>query len=358
VQFILDTRALHARGWAVTPDAFRPDALPPHLSMNFKLIDEHGRQLAMSRSLSELRAEWGREAKQEFAELHETPAEFSKLTDWSFGELPELMEVNVAGQMVIGYPGLRDDGDSVSLSVFDSAEEAAAVHRKGLLRLYLLQFREQAKYFEKNLPNLTQMGMQFMTLGSLDDLRKQLVEVIFSRACLQEPWPVNAEQFAASCAEAKPRIGLLAQEICRLVALALTEWQAALKKLPTVRIHTAAVQDVEKQLGRLMHKRFIADTPFERLQHFPRYLKAVTLRLDKLRASPARDSQLLTDYQALWVNYERKASQLAKQGMVDPQLEQFRWLLEELRVALFAQELRTPTPVSSKRLQKMWESLR
>ncbi len=358
IHHILQTRGLNARGWEITPDAFRPDALPAHFSFNFRLVDEHGRQLGMSRNLAELRGEWGGQAKQEFSELHETPAEYSGMTDWSFGELPELMEVDVGGgQRVLGYPGLSDEGESVSLCVFDTMEEAQAVHAEGLLRLFKLQFKEQLKYFEKNLPGLTQMGMQYMALGSLDDLRRQLVDLAFARACLVEPWPTDAASFKQRCAEAKPRLGLLSQEICRLVGLVLTEWQAVQKKLPAFKAHAAAVQDVEKQLGRLMGKRFIADTPFERLQHFPRYLKAIAMRLDKLKANPSRDAQLMAEYAPLWTHYERRTILLAKQGVVNVQVEQFRWLLEELRVQLFAQELRTPAPVSVKRLQKMWEAL-
>ena len=359
IHYILQSRGLNARGWEITPDAFRPDALPAHFNMNFKLVDEHGRQLGMSRSLVELRGEWGREAKQEFTELHDTPAEYAGMTDWSFGELPELMEVEVGpGQTVLGYPGLSDDGDSVSLCVFDSPEEAREAHRDGLLRLFMLQFREQVKYFEKNLPGLTQMGMQFMPLGSLDDLRRQLIELTFARACLVEPWPTDAAAFKARCLDAKSRLGLLAQEICRLVGQILTDWQALQKKLVAFKAHAAAQQDIEKQIGRLVGKRFILDTPFERLQHFPRYLKAAALRLDKLKADPARDTRLMAEYAPLWTNYERRAIVLAKQGVADEQMLQFRWMLEELRVQLFAQELRTPAPVSSKRLQKMWDAMR
>ncbi|MFT3962825.1 MAG: ATP-dependent RNA helicase HrpA [Propionivibrio sp.] len=357
IHYILQTRGLNARGWEITPDAFRPDAIPAHFSFNFRLIDEHGRQLGMSRNLAELRAEWGGQARQEFSEAHETPAEYAGMTDWSFGELPELMEVDVGGQRVLGYPGLHDDGDSVSLCVFDTQEEAQAAHAGGLLRLFRLQFREQLKYFEKNLPGFTQMAMQYMALGSQDELRNQLLDVTLRRACLAEPWPADAEAFRRRCAEAKPRLGLLAQEICRLVGTVLAEWQAVQKKLPAFKAHAAAVQDIEKQLGRLVGKRFVADTPFERLQHFPRYLKAVAMRLDKLKANPSRDAQLMAEYAPLWTNYERRAVLLARQGVENPQVEQFRWLLEELRVQLFAQELRTPAPVSVKRLQKMWESL-
>lgn len=357
IDFILSARGLNARGWSVTPDAFRPDQLPAHLTMNFKLVDEHGRQLDMSRSLSALRAEWGREAKQEFAEAHETPREYTGLTDWTFDALPELMEVTVGGQRLLGYPGLVDEGDSASLQVFDSPEEALVAHRKGLSRLFQIQLKEQARYFEKNLPGLSQMAMQYMALGSAEDLRDQVVGLIFERACLGYPLPTDARSFKSRCGDAKNRLGLLAQEICRLVGAILGEWQGLEKKLGATKGHPEAVQDIRQQVGRLIHKQFVATTPFERLQHFPRYLKAAALRLDKLKANPTRDAQQLKDYTPLWSHYERRAIQVARQGVPNAQLEQFRWLLEELRVNLFAQELKTPVPVSVKRLQKMWESI-
>ena len=245
VSFILQSRGLNARGWDLTPDAFRPDAVPPHLSFNFRLVDENGRQLGVSRSLTELRSEWGREAKQEFAELHDQPAEFSGMTDWSFGELAELIEVEVGGgQTVFGYPGLTDDGDSVSVCVFDSPEEALQAHASGLLRLFMLQFREQIKYLEKNLPGLTQMAMQFMALGTLDELRRQLLELTFTRACLNDPWPTDAESFNVRCLEAKQRVGLLAQEVCRLVGQILGDWLALHKKLPVFKAYGSTVHDL------------------------------------------------------------------------------------------------------------------
>ena len=357
IDHILEARGLNARGWAVTPDAFRPDALPEHFSMNFKLVDEHGRQLDLGRSLVQLRAAWGREAKQEFAELHETPSQYANLTDWTFGELPELMEVPVAGQTVLGYPALADAGETVSLKVFDSQEEAERVHRAGLRRLFMLQFREQVKYFDKNVPGLTQMAMQYMALGSSEELKRQIVDLAFERACLGDPRPVTAAAFKARCLEAKARLGLIMQEVCRLVGAVLTEWQAVVKKLPACKAHGAAVADIEAQVKRLLGRNFVADTPFERLQHYPRYLKAVQVRLDKLKANPSRDAQLMAEYGPLWSNYERRALQLAKLGAADPQIEQFRWLLEELRVSLYAQELKTPVPVSLKRLQKQWEGI-
>ncbi|MGL5631156.1 MAG: ATP-dependent RNA helicase HrpA, partial [Azovibrio sp.] len=357
IDFILESRGLNARGWAVTPDAFRPDALPLHFSMNIKLMDEQGRQLDMGRSLTQLRATWGKEARQEFSELHETPSGYSGLTDWGFGPLPELMEVPMAGQTVLGHPALSDDGETVSLKVFDSPDEARRTHIKGLLRLFMLQFRDQVRYLEKNIPGFNQMAMQYMGLGTGDELKRQIMELTFRRACLTEPWPNDQAAFQERCGEAKQRLGLLGQEISRLVSTILTEWQHLMKKMPAFKAHQAAQEDLDVQIKRLLNKEFIVAVPFERLQHFPRYLKAAQVRLDKLKTDPARDTRLLKEYQPLWTLYERRALVLAKQGTQDPQLEQFRWLLEELRVNLFAQELKTPVPVSVKRLQKMWEGI-
>jgi len=360
--FILQSRGLNARGWEITADAFRPDSLPAHLAFNYRLLDHDGRQLAMSRSLSELRASWGREAKQEFSELQETPDAHSGMTDWTFGELPELIEVTTAGgQRVLGYPGLTDEGDRVSLRAFDSPQEARCAHGAGLLRLFMLHFREPLKYLERNLPGLTPMALQFVALGTLDELRRQLLELTLVRACLAEPWPTTEAGFRARCLEARPRLSLLAQEICRLLEQILAERQVLQKKLPGLKAYGEVVHDVEGQLAQLFGKRFVVDTPFQRLQHYPRYLKAAALRLDKVKATGAagavRDARLRAEFSPLWGHYERRAALRARQNVSDPALEQFRWLLEELRVQLFAQELRTPTPVSIKRLQKMWENL-
>ncbi|MES2772150.1 MAG: ATP-dependent RNA helicase HrpA [Pseudomonadota bacterium] len=367
---IVRERGLNARGWEITPDAFRPDALPAHFSMNLKLVDPDGRQLAISRDLNALRRDWGDAAKSAFAQQHapsqDEVSQFVGMRDWDCGELPEHLSAQApaassGATALLGYPGLVDDGDSVSLHVFDSPEAAQQAHQAGLLRLYRLQFRDQLKSFEKNLPNFTSMSMHYLGLGgtqrSAEQLREQLINLSCQRACMAEPWPRDAVAFKARCAEAKPRLGLLVQEIARLVAQVLSDAHTLYKKLTLFRNHSQALQDIEAQLARLLSKNFISDTPFERLQQFPRYLKAATLRLDKLKTDPARDARWLSEFVPLWAQYERRAKALAKQGLVDERLEQFRWLLEELRVQLFAQELRTPTPVSSKRLQKMWEAL-
>ena len=338
-------------------DAFRPEALPAHLSMNFRVVDEHGRQLAMGRNLSQLRAELGEAAGERFSEVVQGQAPSEKVTGWDFGDLEEVAEIRRGSQTLIGYSGLVDRGDAVSLEVFDSAAKAREAHRLGLRRLFMLQLKEQARNIEKNLPGMQVMAMQFTAFGGADDLRSQLLAAAFDRACMQEPLPRNRGEFARRCDEARLRVSLLAQEIARLVATILAEHAALQKKLhQTAKAFPAPCEDVRQDLARLLSKGFIARTPYERLQHFPRYLKAGGLRVDKLRADPQRDARLGAEMAPLLAQWQREQAKQAKSGEPDSRLEQFGWLLEELRVQLFAQELKTPVPVSVKRLTKMWQT--
>jgi len=357
---LVEAIARHAReelNLVLPLDGFRPELLPAHLSMNFRVVDEHGRQLAMGRSLAALRAELGELAGEQFSAIAQPKPALSGITSWNFGELQEIVEIRRGAQTLVGYPALIDRGDSVDLEVLDAPQKASVAHRDGLRRLFMLQLREQTRYLEKNLPGLRDMAMQFLDFGDAASLKEQLLRVSYERACMAEPLPATQAQFALRCEEGKTRLSLLAQELCRLVAGILGEYQALRKKLQGLKAFALAQREIEEQLAQLLPKNFIAATPPERLQHVPRYLKAVALRLAKLRADPARDARWSAEFNPLWQTWKREDLKQKKQGVADPQLEQFRWLLEELRVSLYAQELRTPVPVSVKRLQKMWQSM-
>jgi ATP-dependent helicase HrpA len=339
-------------------DAFRAEMVPPHFFMNFRAVDEHGRMLGQSRELQALRSRFAAKIEQTFAraEVKEETADaaLQGLTSWSFGELPEIMEVKIGGRNVIGFPALVDEGDTVALRVQDTPEKAAAAHRKGLRRLFALELREQIKFVEKSLPR--ELGLLFMAWGTEAELKGQVVAATLERTCMLEPLPADAAAFAKRKDEARARISLVAQEIARLAGAILTEHAALQKKLAQLKAQPAVAEDIKAQCAELLPKDFIAAMPFERLAHFPRYLKAAALRVDKLRADPARDARLAQEFAALYKPWERERLARRKSGAPDPWLEDFRWLLEELRVALFAQELKTPMPVSVKRLQKAWDS--
>ncbi len=362
---------------------FRSESLPQHFWMNFKVVDEHGRQLGMSRNLATLRAELGESAQRQFQQafasaraarglaegltVREKAAQAPLIarraladarvvsSSWQFGELPELMEVERDGQTLVGYPALSEAREGVSLEVFEDPDEAARVHRVGLRRLFMLQIKETIRALEKGLPGIQQMALQFMSLGSMEELRDQIVALALERSCMAEPLPRNAEQFAERLAQGKPRVVLLANEIARLTGQILTEYAEAHKKLASIKSHALAHGDIQAQLARLVRRRFVIETAYERMVHLPRYLKAVTARIDKLRSDAARDARLMSEMAPLLQRWQRAAQSRA--GAADSRLEEFAWLLEELRVALFAQELRTPTPVSVKRLQKFWDAM-
>ncbi|MFC4299830.1 ATP-dependent RNA helicase HrpA [Castellaniella hirudinis] len=340
---------------------FKLETLPPHLFMNFKVIDEHGRMLSGGRSLDQLRAEHGRQAQASFQQVAARDQQASRvldhegLTAWTFGALPELLEIQRGGQSLIGYPALRDRGESCDLDVFDDPQEARRVHAVGLRRLFRLALREQVRYLEKNLPDLTRMGMLYMDLGTQQELRDQLIDAALDQACLMEPWPADAAAFDQRCAEGRARLGLLAQERARLAGVILTERAALVKKLPQARPWPQAQQDLRQQLDALVGPAFVRDTPPEQLGHLPRYLKAAQLRIEKLRADPARDAALMADIIRLSTPWQR--ARAALKGAPDANLDAFRWQLEELRVALYAQTLRTPFPVSVKRLEKAWAAM-
>jgi ATP-dependent helicase HrpA len=283
-----------------------------------------------------------------------------RYTAWDFGSLPELLEleqrVDGRRQTLIGYPALIDRQDAVELGVFDDDQQAHAEHRGGLARLFALALRDPLRQFERNINDFQRISLQYAAFGDAEQLRRELVAALLERACLAEPWPVDAASFAERVAAARPRLGLIGQELARCVGEILGEHAVLARKLPAARQWPALHQDLTQQVAALLPRRFVAATPWDRLRHLPRYLKAIALRIDKVREDPVRDAARQAELAPLLANFQRTLAQ--RKGRIDPRLEEFRWLLEELRVSLFAQSLRTPMPVSVKRLQKAWEALR
>jgi len=379
------------------------DMLPPHLFMNFRVVDEHGRQLGTGRNLGALKGELGSQARGAFQALaglknlakgpdtppNAVPALNSaskrplaqagraqvapekvavkmpeRYTSWRFGELPELMEIRKGAQTLIGFPALIDLGDAVTIEVFDEPDAAAVKHRAGLRRLFSLQIRDALKYLEKNLPDLQKTATAYMLVGrapdnsgggTLEELRQQIIEVALDRAFLLDPLPTGEADFKKRIDDGRGRLTLIASEVARLAAGILAEFAVAQRKVKDTKNALEAVQDAAQQLQRLVPKRFLTSTPYGQLQHFPRYLKAITLRLEKWRADPARDAAKMAELRPQEQRYWRLVAE--RKGAVDARMQEYRWLLEELRVSFFAQELRTPQPVSVKRLDKAWAQL-
>ena len=392
----------------------KADMLTPHFFMNFRVVDEHGRQLGHGRNLGALKAELGAQARGAFqalaglklaqapglaapteaaqphnfvqnrapapvdiaqtaikrgASVANAPAPKPAITEqrhtaWTFGELPELLEIRKSGQTLIGFPALIDQGDAVTIEVFDEPEVSAAKHRAGLRRLFALQIKDALKYLEKNIPDLQKMAVAYMQVGkgdngsgggTLEELRDQIIAVAMDRAFLLDPLPTDEFAFKRRVEEGRGRLTLISTEVARMASTILLEHATAARKVKDTKNAPEAVADCAQQLSRLVPKRFLQAAPWPRLQHLARYLKAITLRLEKYRADPARDATRLAALRPQEQRYWRLVAE--RKGSVDERMQEFRWLLEELRVSFFAQELRTPQPVSVKRLDKAWAQL-
>ncbi len=378
------------RGLEIKRTDFRPEALPAHSSMNFRLIDEHGRQLDLERNLARLRAEYGETARTAFQAIAQeivqaelgietavpisinqktgSPAQARQVEQggyrtWEFGELAETLEIQKGNQTLYGYPALVDKGESCDLEVFDSLTDARKYHWQGLRRLFALSNKETLKSLQKQLPGIRELGLLFINVGSVEGLVEQILNLALERAFMSDALPVNAEQFLERIQSGKPRLALIAQEVAKHALTALQANADLQKKLPQAKaISVSAYADIQTQLQGLISAKFIADIPYAQMVHLPRYLKAIALRIEKLRSNPARDAQCQKDWESVarpWQKRVQGSRGSASYALSEDQaLQDFRWQLEELRVALYAQELKTPTPMSLKRLEKVLASLR
>ncbi len=376
------------RGLEIKRTDFRPESLPLHSSMNFRLIDEHGRQLEVERNLARLRSEYGETARSAFQAIAQETAqvelgvELAPRLDgskpaidkarqveqggyrtWEFGELPETLEIQKGNRTLFGYPALVDHGDYCDLEVFDDLLEARKQHQFGLRRLFALNNKDTLKALQKQLPGIRELGLLFINVGSVEGLIEQILNLALERAFMIDPLPINPEQFAERLQAGKARLALIAQEISRHALNALQAHADLQKKIAQAKAASpSAYADIQTQMQALIFPKFVAEIPYGQLVHVPRYLKAIAMRIDKLRTNPSRDAQCQKDWESVarpWQKLLQGNRGSASYAMTEDQaLQDFRWQLEELRVALYAQELKTPSPMSLKRLEKVLASLR
>ena len=315
----------------------------------------------MGRDLPAIRRRLGLAARASFAAS--PPPEFHRdgLTRWDFGDLPERVEIASDGMTFSGYPALVDAGSSVSLRIFDAPDIARQQTRAGLRRLFMLQLRQEMEHIERTLPDLDRLCLYYATVGLCDDLKDDLLLAIADRALFDdEPEaPIRSrDEFAARAEAGWRRLADAARQVIEFVAQSLEAYHALDVALSNdfPPLWAESIRDMLDQLSHLIYRGFVVATPFTQLRQLPRYLAGLDVRLKKLAgAGLNRDLQVLAQITALWEQYKRRAARVREEGIHDPALEQFRWMLEELRISQFAQELKAAGPVSVQRAQKQWE---
>ncbi|MXS85872.1 ATP-dependent RNA helicase HrpA [Nitrosomonas sp. HPC101] len=350
-------------GIKVPLDTWDNQQLPAHLQMNIKVVDDGGATLGMGYDLATLKAQLGQTAQQLFtrdAGAEPDSIEREGMTCWDFGELPQETSFSRAGKQLTGYPALIDQKQSVAIRLFDTREGAQRSMREGVRRLLCLALKDRIKQLEKNSPADQKTLLLMSHLIEMNRLKEDVYAAIIDLALIgDDPLPRNEEEFNTQVVRARTRLGTVTQEMAGLIHTIAQSCQELKKRLSVLDKSAASLKkDLEEQLHHLIYPGFLSATCWQYLQHLPRYLKGMLLRLDKYNKNPGRDQEQTEMISTLWNQYIQRLNKHHQAEMVDPNLEIFRWQIEELRISLFSQELKTPAPVSVKRLQKLWESVR
>ena len=338
----------------INQDEWAAFRLPEHCYFNLRIIDDGGQELAMGRDLIQIQQQLGKAAATTF---RDNTQEFERdnVTAWDIGTLPESIKFARGKQQLTGYLGLQKEKDGrIALRLFDTTEAAEQAHRQGVIELMKLQLKEQVKDLNKGIQGFTQAAMLLKHINA-DTLRDDLTQAVCDRAFIgEDELPRNEKAFKEQIKRARSRLPAVKEALSRYLqetAAAYAELNGKLSKHPLTHL-------MRQRLQTLLAAGFATRTPWAQWPRLPIYLKAMTLRLEKYSSNPARDAAREADIQELEQMWQEKTDGLVKQGQpVSDDLAAFKWMIEELRVSLFAQELKTPYPVSVKRLLKVWEGL-
>lgn len=335
------------------------DSLADHLKMRYKVVDADGRVLAVGRDLLSLQREFAAQASMSFRSASMGCREREGITDWSFGSLEEPVNIECEGIQTSAYPALIDQGKSVSLRLLESPQEAYQQNLRGVLRLYQLNLRDQLKSLHKQLKGIPALCLRFPLLGGYEALKAELTEAVLTELFLVNgSLPTNPTEFEKRLQSGKSQLVPSLDDLCRLLETILEAHHAVQRQLSGLqsRLTSETTRGIKDHLGRLVYPGFISNTPRQWLAQYPRYLQAVNIRLDKLDNSPERDALLCKQIdpycKRLVTHLDTQPTSASSQELIG-----YRWMLEEFRVSLFAQNLGTCMPVSSKRLEAQWRKV-
>ena len=358
----------NAAGQRIAAGQFDLSKLPPHLRMNIRVLDEQGKTIAESRDVSELRAQFVSDQPPSAA-ASPSEAKWHKdgITRWDFGPLPQQIEVNRGGIRLAKYPALVDLASAAGLRLFDQAAIAERHTLSGIRRLFAMAEHRELKSQIQWLPDLAKLKLHSGPLFRERKLEEELIDLLAERALVGQvsnlssfPIPRDERSFADLVAAQKLFIASAVQDLVKVVPPLLEAYHEARLALETARppAWKYALDDMRQQLAELIPAGFFTSTPWHWLVHYPRYFRGISARLKKMATSLPRDKQQQQEVLApLVAKWRERAAEHQEQGILDRELEQYHWMLEELRVSLFAQELGTSLPVSAKRLEKQWEKV-
>ncbi|MDP2904008.1 MAG: ATP-dependent RNA helicase HrpA [Methylovulum sp.] len=355
----LGNRLRKLTGEAIPLNAWAMDNVTDHLKMNFRVIDDEGRLLDYGRDLKKLQRQYSVAAVDSFDQIAADELNYTGCIQWAFDDLPETYTFIQNGQTVVGFPAIVDEGDAVGVRIFDTRQKADSQHLSGLMRLFQLKLRKESTYLVKNALQSAAAELSYSRLpkhpilgpGANCTYKEDMLMLILYSVFIEGRTIRTQQAFDDSVQQNKASLITMANEAGKIALEIMALYSTIQTQLQRLNANDPLAQDVNGQLNLLIYAGFIRNTPYQQLKAIPRYLKAIHYRLDKFDNNPQKTQEISRYAIRYWKDIEKKA----KKDSVFPEQEAFRWMLEELRVSLFAQQLKTPYPVSAKRLDKAWD---
>lgn len=351
---------LRLKGVRVPDDAW-PAELPPYLRMRFVAVDDEGKAVAEGRDFSEICRAVGQSVASGRSTRRESRWEREEVSEWDFGELPERVDIGNQGWHIYTYPALTPEGDVLSVRLFSNAGEATVQHREGLHRLLVMHLASEIRGLG-TLPPVPQAAVQVYRLlgGTSAGLAEEIRYRAIARLGVEPPEvPRSAEAFQTRLDKVRKSLYSVARSVQHLAASSLLAVGEVLPRIEALRDsgRDASFEDLDTQAGNLVYPGFVAATTVANLEQFGRYFRGIAVRLDRLQNAPAKDAsrvEELAPYQQRWLDHRDHAY---SETFNPDELDVYRWMLEEWRISLFAQELGTLYPVSPKRLDEQWKKV-
>ncbi|MFP8965432.1 ATP-dependent RNA helicase HrpA [Pokkaliibacter sp. CJK22405] len=349
-------------GVQIPEDAWRDVSLDEHQRFNFQVLDPKGKVLGSGRDLARLSEQFSGQVQAQIETMTLQEQERQGLIEWPEDlKLSEEVTVEQGGIRLKGYPALTDEGESIGVKVFDEPAQAQESFRKGLIRLLRLQMMQQVKYLQKNMPKLNQSALLFVAVGRKEELVDDVINAAFEQVfLLDKDWPRDAGSYRQHVETYRNELVSAANELAQLVASVLESRNRVARFLQgKVNLAWALIlADMKAQLENLVFKGFVSATPLRFLRRMPVYMKGIEVRIERFQNHLGKEQAVSQELQQFWLQYAERKKAHEKHGIIDPALEEFRWMLEEYRISLFAQQLGTLQPISAKRLTKQWEQVR
>lgn len=347
-------------GVTIDRESWHWDQVADHLKMTFRVVDENKRKLAEGRSLPALKEALKDQVQETLSAIADDGIEQQGLHIWSFGELVQSYEQKRGGYRVKAWPALVDEGDSVAIKLFDNQPEQQQAMWQGVRRLLLLNIPSPVKYLHEKLPNKAKLGLYFNPYGKVLDLIDDCIACGVDKIMADAGGPVwREEEFARLHDKVRAELNETVVGIAKQVEQILTQVFNINKRLKgRVDMSMAlGLADIKAQIGGLVYRGFVTGNGFHRLSDILRYLQAIEKRLEKMFIDPHRDRALMLKVEHVQQSWRQWLNKFAPQRRHDEDIQAIRWMIEELRVSYFAQQLGTPYPISDKRILQAMEKI-